>query len=91
MNEGSFLIENSFLIFEENKIFILFINFIFKECYGEVCLLFVVCRFIIYIFFYVFENGEVLKEEGIIVLKDFNFNEKVVIEIFFDFLNNSNG
>lgn len=91
VNEGSSPTENSSLILEENKIPISPINPTFKECHGEACLPLAVRRSTTYTFLHASENGEVLKEEGTTVSKDFNFNEKVVTETSFDSLNNSNG
>uniref|UniRef100_A0A8D0XS45 Abnormal spindle-like microcephaly-associated protein homolog n=1 Tax=Sus scrofa TaxID=9823 RepID=A0A8D0XS45_PIG len=91
VNESCSPKDNHSLILEENTIPISPISPAFPECHGDTCLPLSARRSTAYTSLPVSENGELLKVEGALLSKDFNFNEKILTETSFDSTNNVNG
>uniref|UniRef100_A0A8D0RM51 Abnormal spindle-like microcephaly-associated protein homolog n=1 Tax=Sus scrofa TaxID=9823 RepID=A0A8D0RM51_PIG len=91
VNESCSPKDNHSLILEENTIPISPISPTFPECHGDTCLPLSARRSTAYTSLPVSENGELLKVEGALLSKDFNFNEKILTETSFDSTNNVNG
>ncbi|XP_012505908.1 PREDICTED: abnormal spindle-like microcephaly-associated protein isoform X1 [Propithecus coquereli] len=87
INEGCSSTENNSLTLEENKLPISPISPTFKECHGDTCLPLVIRRSTTYSSIHIPENGELLKEEGANISKDFSFNEKVITKTSFNSIN----
>uniref|UniRef100_A0A8D1AH97 Calponin-homology (CH) domain-containing protein n=1 Tax=Sus scrofa TaxID=9823 RepID=A0A8D1AH97_PIG len=91
VNESCSPKDNHSLILEENTIPISPISPAFPECHGDTCLPLSARRSTAYTSLPVSENEELLKVEGALLSKDFNFNEKILTETSFDSTNNVNG
>ncbi|KAG8516120.1 Abnormal spindle-like microcephaly-associated protein, partial [Galemys pyrenaicus] len=87
MNEGCSPIDNHSLILE-NEICLSPISSNFKECNSETCLPLCIRRSTTYTSLPLSENEELLKVEGVNILKD--FNEKGITETSFNSINSIN-
>ncbi|XP_060034467.1 abnormal spindle-like microcephaly-associated protein [Erinaceus europaeus] len=80
--------EKNSLVLEDNEIPISPISPAFKECHDETRLLLSVRRSTTYTSLHASENEELLRVEGVHILKDFSFDEKFLTETSFNTVNN---